>query len=86
VSDNRSDNATAISQYERFINVDGVEAVFGTFSSRLSFPVSPSSGQERDGPPAPAGGALRIYTQGHKNIFYFQPECGGVCRGLDFAT
>ena len=29
-SDNRSDPATAISQYERFINVDKVDAVFGT--------------------------------------------------------
>ena len=37
LSDNRSDPATAINQYERFINVDGVDAVFGTFSSRLSF-------------------------------------------------
>ncbi len=40
ISDNRSDPATAINQFERFINVDEVDAVFGTFSSRLSFPVA----------------------------------------------
>ena len=40
LSDNRSDPATAINQYERFINVDQVDAVFGTFSSRLTFPVA----------------------------------------------
>ena len=30
VSDNRSDTETAISQYERFINVDNVDLTFGT--------------------------------------------------------
>lgn len=74
ISDNRSDTATAINQYERFINVDGVEAVFGTFSSRLSFPVASILAKNGFVHPLPAGGALRIYTQGHKNIFYFQPN------------
>lgn len=74
VSDNRSDPATAINQYERFINVDEVEAVYGTFSSRLSFPVASILAKNGFVHPLPAGGALRIYTQGHKNIFYFQPN------------
>ncbi|QJR20191.1 amino acid ABC transporter substrate-binding protein [Pelagibacterium halotolerans] len=74
VSDNRSDNATAISQYERFINVDGVEAVFGTFSSRLSFPVASLLARNGMVHALPAGGALGIYTQGHENIYYFQPN------------
>lgn len=74
VSDNRSDPATAINQYERFINVDGVEAVYGTFSSRLSFPVANILAKNGMVHALPAGGALRIYTQGHKNIFYFQPN------------
>lgn len=74
VSDNRSDPATAINQYERFINVDGVDAVYGTFSSRLTFPVA--SILEKNGfvHAVPAGGALRIYKQGYKNLFYFQPN------------
>ncbi|SLN65457.1 amino acid ABC transporter substrate-binding protein [Roseisalinus antarcticus] len=74
VSDNRSDPATAINQYERFINVDGVDAVFGTFSSRLSFPVANILARNGYVHPVPAGGALRIYTQGHQNLFYFQPN------------
>ena len=90
MSDNRSDPATAINQYERFINVDGVDVVFGTFSSRLSFPVA--SILEKNGfvHPLPAGGALRIYTQGHDRVFYFQPNAAeyvgatlaGVLRDL----
>ncbi|MEM7693123.1 MAG: amino acid ABC transporter substrate-binding protein [Pseudomonadota bacterium] len=90
VSDNRSDPATAINQYERFINVDGVEAVFGTFSSRLTFPVSNLLAKNGFIHPIPAGGALRIYRQGHENLFYFQPDAAeyvgaslsGVLRDL----
>ena len=74
ISDNRSDPATAINQYERFINVDGVDAVYGTFSSRLTFPVASILAKYNFVHPVPAGGALRIYTQGHKNLFYFQPN------------
>ena len=74
VSDNRSDPATAINQYERFINVDEVDAVFGTFSSRLTFPVANILARNGFVHPIPAGGALRIYTQGYENLFYFQPN------------
>ncbi|KAA9006775.1 amino acid ABC transporter substrate-binding protein [Histidinibacterium aquaticum] len=73
-SDNRSDPATAINQYERFINVDQVDAVFGTFSSRLTFPVASLLAKNNFVHPVPSGGALRIYTQGHENLFYFQPD------------
>lgn len=76
VSDNRSDPATAINQYERFINVDEVEAVYGTFSSRLTFPVANILAKNGFVHPIPAGGALRIYTQGHDNLYYFQPNAG----------
>ena len=86
MSDNRSDPATAINQYERFINVDGVDAVFGTFSSRLTFPVANILAKNGFVHPIPAGGALRIYTQGHKNLFYFQPNAaeyvGSSLQGL----
>ena len=86
MSDNRSDPATAIAQYERFINVDGVDAVFGTFSSRLTFPVANVLAKNGFVHPIPAGGALRIYTQGHKNLFYFQPNAaeyvGSSLQGL----
>ncbi|MDX1523320.1 MAG: ABC transporter substrate-binding protein, partial [Anaerolineae bacterium] len=73
VSDNRSDTETAISQHERLINVDGVDLLFGTFSSRLSFPVSAITHQNNMVYPLPAGGALRIYERGFDTLFYFQP-------------
>lgn len=90
VSDNRSDTATALSQYERFINVDNVDIVFGTFSSRLTFPVSAVLHRYGMVHPIPAGGALRIYTQGFDNQFYFQQNAAefvgstleGVIRDL----
>lgn len=72
VSDNRSDAATAINQYERFINVDKVEAVYGTFSSRLTYPIANILAKYGMVHPVPSGGALRIYSQGYKNLFYFQ--------------
>ncbi len=72
VSDNRSDPATAINQYERFINVDKVDAVYGTFSSRLTFPVGAILSKYNMVHAVPSGGALRIYEQGYKNLFYFQ--------------
>jgi branched-chain amino acid transport system substrate-binding protein len=72
VSDNRSDTETAIAQYERLINVDNVDIVFGTFSSKLSFPTSAIINKYDMIYPVPSGGALRIWTQGHKHQFYFQ--------------
>ena len=51
-----------------------VDAVFGTFSSRLTFPVANILARNGFVHPIPAGGALRIYTQGHENLFYFQPN------------
>ena len=72
ISDNRSDTETAISQYERLINVDQVDVVFGTFSSRLTFPISSVMEKYEMIHPVPAGGALRIWSQGLKHAFYFQ--------------
>jgi len=71
-SDNRSDTETALSQYERLINLEQVPIVFGTFSSRLTFPVSAVAKQYNYVYPVPSGGALRIWTRGFDNIFYFQ--------------
>ncbi|HSG96338.1 MAG TPA: ABC transporter substrate-binding protein, partial [Afifellaceae bacterium] len=71
-SDNRSDTETALSQYERLINLEQVPIVFGTFSSRLTFPVSAVAKQYDYVYPVPSGGALRIWTRGFDNLFYFQ--------------
>lgn len=72
VSDNRSDTETAISQYERLINVDNVDLLFGTFSSKLTFPASSIVDKYEMVFPVPSGGALRVWTQGYPHQFYFQ--------------
>ncbi|MEO1020537.1 MAG: amino acid ABC transporter substrate-binding protein [Pseudomonadota bacterium] len=72
VSDNRSDVGTAMNQYERLINAENVDLLFGTFSSKLTFPTTSVTEQYDMVHPIPAGGALRIYTRGHDKIFYFQ--------------
>ena len=71
-SDNRSDVEQALSQYERLINEDQVDLIFGTFSSRLTFPTSAVAQQNEMIFPVPAGGALSIYVQGFDYLFYFQ--------------
>lgn len=80
VSDNRSDTETAMSQHERLINLQEVDLIFGTFSSKLTFPVSAVANQYGYVYPVPSGGALRIWTRGFDNMFYFQhnpPEFTG---------
>jgi len=72
VSDNRSDTETSIAQLERFISVDKVDLLFGTFSSKLTFPTSSITEKAGMVYPIPSGGALRIWERGYKNIFYFQ--------------
>ena len=76
VSDNRSDVEQALTQYERLINEDQVDLIFGTFSSRLTFPTSAITEQNQMVNPIPAGGALSIYEQGFEYIFYFQQNAG----------
>ena len=71
-SDNRSDTETAISQYERLINVDNVDIVFGTFSSKLTFPTSAIVNKYNMILPVPSGAALRIWMQDFPHMFYFQ--------------
>ncbi len=72
ISDNRSDTETAINQTERLINVNKIDVIFGTFSSKLTFPTSSVIEKYGMVNPVPAGGALRIWTRGLKHAFYFQ--------------
>ncbi|MFN2198195.1 MAG: amino acid ABC transporter substrate-binding protein [Anaerolineales bacterium] len=74
VSDNQSDVETTMSQVERFLNVDNVDLIFGTFSSRLTFPMSSVLEQAGMVHPIPSGAALRIYLRGYKTPFYFQQK------------
>lgn len=72
ISDNRSDTETTVSQLERFISQDAVDLMFGTFSSKLTFPASAAAEKAKTVYPVPAGGALKIWERGFQYIFYFQ--------------
>jgi branched-chain amino acid transport system substrate-binding protein len=74
VSDNQSSNETAQAQFERLINEDDVDVLFGTFSSRLTFPTTSIAEQNRMVYPIPSGVALQIYERGYRYIFNFQPN------------
>jgi branched-chain amino acid transport system substrate-binding protein len=74
VSDNQSDVDTTLAQVERFINVDNVDLIFGTFSSRLTFPMSSAMEQAGMVHPIPSGAALRIYLRGYETPYYFQQK------------
>lgn len=74
VTDNQSDAETAISQFERFINVDEVDVILGTFSSLITFPASSVTEQAEIVHPIPSAAALRIYERGYEYLFYFQPN------------
>ena len=74
VSDNQSDVETTMAQVERFLNVDDVDLMFGTFSSKLTFPMSSALEQAGMVHPIPSGAALRIYMRGYETPYYFQQK------------
>ena len=74
VSDNQSDVDTTLAQFERFINQDKVDLIFGTFSSKLTFPATSITEKAGYLHPIPSAAALRVYERGFKNLVYFQPN------------
>jgi branched-chain amino acid transport system substrate-binding protein len=76
VEDNRSDTEVTVTQMERFINVENVDVLLGTFSSLLGFPASTVAEQNGMIYPMPSSAALRIWERGYENIFYFQALAG----------
>jgi branched-chain amino acid transport system substrate-binding protein len=74
VSDNQSTNETAQAQFERLINEDDVDVLFGTFSSKITFPTTSIAEQNKMVYPIPSGVALQIYERGYHYIFNFQPN------------
>ena len=74
VSDNQSDVDTSLAQIERFLSVDKVDLMFGSFSSKLTFPLSSVTEQNKIVHPIPSGAALKIYERGYDYVFYFQPQ------------
>jgi branched-chain amino acid transport system substrate-binding protein len=70
--DNQSTPETAVAQVQRHIDVEGADVLLGTFSSLLTFPASTEALNAGMVYPIPSGGALRIWSRGYDNIFYFQ--------------
>jgi branched-chain amino acid transport system substrate-binding protein len=74
VSDNQSDVDTTLAQFERFIGIDKVDLIFGTFSSKLTFPASSITEKAGYLHPIPSAAALRVYERGFQYLVYFQPN------------
>lgn len=71
ITDNRSDTAEVVSQYERFINVDKVDALLGTFSTLLSFPTSSLTEQAQMVYLEPSDSSLMSHSRGYTYNFGF---------------
>ncbi len=68
--DNQSTPEQAVSQIQR--HIEEADVLLGTFSSLLTFPASTAARDAGMVYPIPSGGALRIWSRGYENIFYFQ--------------
>lgn len=71
VSDNRSDTETVVNQTERFIDVEKVDLLFGTFSTLLSFPSAAIAERNKMVYPEPSDSALTSHSRGFKYNFGF---------------
>jgi branched-chain amino acid transport system substrate-binding protein len=71
VNDNRSDTETVVNQTERFIDVENVDLLFGTFSTLLSFPSSAIAERNQMVYPEPSDSALPSHSRGFKYNFGF---------------
>jgi len=70
--DNQSTPEQTVAQIQRHIDVEGADVLLGTFSSLLTFPATTEALNAGMVYPVPSGGALRIWSRGYDNIFYFQ--------------
>jgi branched-chain amino acid transport system substrate-binding protein len=71
VEDNRSDTETVVSQYERFINVDNVDVLLGTFATLLSFPAGSVAEQAQMVFPEPSDSSFISHSRGYRYNFGF---------------
>ncbi|HUW78850.1 MAG TPA: amino acid ABC transporter substrate-binding protein [Candidatus Nanopelagicaceae bacterium] len=73
ITDDASNQDTAVADYTRLITQDKVDLLLGTFSSLLNFPASAVA--EKNGMlyVEPAGGAPTMFTRGFKYLFFAQP-------------
>jgi branched-chain amino acid transport system substrate-binding protein len=73
ILDDQSNADRVASDYERLINTEGVDLVFGPFSTRLVVPAAQVAQDYGFLFVEPAGAAEEVFTQGFTNIFYAAP-------------
>lgn len=73
ILDDQSNADRVASDYEKLINEDGVDLVFGPFSTRLVVPAAQVAQDYGFLFVEPAGAAAEIFTQGFDNLFYAAP-------------
>ncbi|WP_242504276.1 amino acid ABC transporter substrate-binding protein [Promicromonospora panici] len=73
IVDDQSNADRVASDYERLINQDGVDLVFGPFSTRLVVPAAQVAQDYGFLFVEPAGAAAEVFEQGFGNLFYAAP-------------
>ncbi|HEY8454879.1 MAG TPA: amino acid ABC transporter substrate-binding protein [Actinopolymorphaceae bacterium] len=73
ILDDQSSADRVVSDYEQLIGRDGVDLVFGPFSSRLVIPAARVAEEYGMLFVEPAGAAPEVFEQGFKNLFYAAP-------------
>ncbi|MCD6013941.1 MAG: branched-chain amino acid transporter substrate-binding protein [Solirubrobacterales bacterium] len=77
-SDNRSDTETVVNQTERFLSVDDVDMVLGTFSTLLSFPASAITEQNQKIYWEPSDSSVQSHSRG------FEYNYGFTLKPIDY--
>ena len=73
ILDDQSNADRVTADYEKLINQDGVDLVFGPFSTRLVVPAAQVAQDYGFLFVEPAGAAEEVFTQGFDNLFYAAP-------------
>lgn len=73
ILDDQSNADRVASDYEKLINQDGVDLIFGPFSTRLVVPAAQVAQDYGFLFVEPAGAAEEVFTQGFDNLFYAAP-------------
>ncbi|MCC2592286.1 amino acid ABC transporter substrate-binding protein [Tessaracoccus sp. OS52] len=73
ILDDQSNADRVASDYEKLINEDGVDLVFGPFSTRLVVPAAQVAQDYGFLFVEPAGAAAEVFEQGFDNLFYAAP-------------
>ncbi|WP_210649215.1 amino acid ABC transporter substrate-binding protein [Nocardioides sp. SYSU D00065] len=73
ILDDQSNADRVAADYEKLINQDGVDLVFGPFSTRLVVPAAQVAQDYGFLFVEPAGAAEEVFTQGFDNLFYAAP-------------